>query len=72
MIYTTDALENFTRQLRKDTKTKGAFVNEDALLKRLYLVTMQITERWTMPVTRWHDIPAQLIILFGDRIVIPF
>lgn len=45
MIYTTNALENFNRQLRKVTKTKGAFVNDDALLKHLYLAAMQITER---------------------------
>ncbi len=43
MIYTTNAIENFNRQLRKVTKTKSAFVSDDALLKQLYLVTMQVT-----------------------------
>jgi len=42
-------LENFNRQLRKVTKTKSAFVSDDALLKQLYLVTMQVSEKWTMP-----------------------
>ena len=71
MIYTTNALENFNRQLRKATKTKGAFVSDNALLKQLYLVTMQVTERWTMPVRHWRDILAQLIIFFGERVSIP-
>lgn len=50
IIYTINAIENFNRQLRKVTKTKSAFASSDALLKQLYLVTMQITEKWTMPV----------------------
>lgn len=48
MIYTTNAIENFNRQLRKVTKSKSVFVSDDALLKQLYLVTMQVTDRWTM------------------------
>lgn len=71
MIYTTNAMENFNRQLRRVTKTKGAFVSDDALLKQLYLVTMQITQRWTMPVKLWRDILAQLIIFFQGRVSIP-
>jgi len=68
IIYTTNALENFNRQLRKVTKTKSAFVSGDGLLKQLYLVTMQVSEKWTMPVANWRDILAQLIIFFGDRV----
>lgn len=45
MIYTTNAIENFNRQLRKSTKTKGAFVSDDALMKRFCLTTMQVTEK---------------------------
>ena len=50
LIYTTNAIENFNRQLRKMTKTKSAFVSDDALMKILYLATMNITEKWTIPV----------------------
>ena len=50
IIYTTNAIENFNRQLRKVTKTKSAFVSDDALVKQLYLVTMRVTEKWTIPV----------------------
>ncbi len=68
IIYTTNALENFNRQLRKVTKTKTAFVSDDALLKQLYLVMIQVTDRWTMPVLHWQDILVQLMIFFGDRV----
>ena len=47
LIYTTNAAENFHRQLRKVTKTKGAFVSEGALMKMLYLSTMRVSEKWT-------------------------
>ena len=68
LIYTTNAIENFNRQLRKVTKTKSAFVSDDALLKQLYLVTMQVTDKWTMPIKDWGGILMQLMIFFGDRV----
>lgn len=68
IIYTTNAIENFNRQLRKVTKTKSAFVSDDALLKQLYLVTMQVTEKWTMPIKDWGSILMHLIVYFGDRV----
>lgn len=48
LIYTTNAIENFNRQLRKVTKTKSAFVSDDALMKIFYLATINITEKWTL------------------------
>lgn len=68
IIYTTNAIENFNRQLRKVTKTKSAFVSDDALMKQLYLVTMQITEKWTMPIRDWGNILMHLVIYFDDRV----
>jgi transposase-like protein len=68
IIYTTNAIENFNRQLRKVTKTKSAFVSDDALLKQLYLVTMHVTDKWTMPIKDWGSILMHLIIYFGDRV----
>ncbi len=66
MIYTTNAIENFNRQLRKVIKTKSVFVSDDALLKQLYLVTMQVSDRWTMAIKDWGNILMQLMIYFGD------
>lgn len=68
IIYTTNAIENFNRQLRKVTKSKSAFVSDDALLKQLYLVTMRVTEKWTMPIRDWGNILVHLMIYFGDRV----
>jgi transposase-like protein len=68
IIYTTNAIENFNRQLRKVTKTKSAFVSDDALLKQLYLVTVHITGKWTMPIKDWGNILMQLMVYFGDRV----
>lgn len=70
IIYTTNAIENFNRQLRKVTKTKSAFVSDDALLKQLYLITMQVTDKWTMPIKDWGSILMHLMIYFGDRITV--
>ena len=68
LIYTTNAIENYNRQLRKVTKTKGAFVSDDALMKMLYLATMNIVKKWTMPIRNWPQIMSQLYIYFGERL----
>ena len=68
LIYTTNAIENFNRQLRKVTKTKSAFVSDDALIKILYLTTMNIVDKWTMPIRDWGIILDNLMIYFGDRV----
>lgn len=52
LIYATNAIEAFNRQLRKVTKTKSAFVSEGALMNILSLTTMQIADKWTMPIRR--------------------
>ena len=72
LIYTTNAIENFNRQLRKVTKTKSAFVSDDALMKILYLATMDITKKWTMPIKNWPMILDHLVIYFGDRVNVKF
>jgi transposase-like protein len=68
VIYTTNAIENFNRQIRKVTKTKSSFQSDDSLFKLLYLITIDQTEKWTMPIRDWSLIFNQLIIKFGDRI----
>lgn len=72
IIYTTNAIENFNRQLRKVTKTKSAFVSDDALMKLLYLTTMSVTEKWTQSIRDWGKILDQLLIFFGDRVKIRY
>jgi len=68
IIYTTNTLEGFIRQLRKVTKTKSVFPNSDALRKSLYLATMDIMKKWTMPVADWGRTIAQFSVMFPGRI----
>ena len=68
IIYTTNAVEGYHRQIRKVTKTKGAFTNDMALLKLVYLATRNIEKKWTSPLQNWSLTVQQLYIKFGDRI----
>jgi putative transposase len=68
IIYTTNTVEGYHRQVRKVTKTKGAFSSENALLKLLYLTIERITEKWTSPLQNWSLTFSQLSIHFADRI----
>lgn len=68
IIYTTNAVEAVHRQFRKLTKTKGAFPNENSLLKLLYSGIINATEKWTMPVQDWPQALSQLAIFFPGRI----
>src|SRR5680860_303665 len=68
IIYTTHAVEGFHRQVRKVTKTKGAFTSDMALLKLVYLATRNIEKKWTSPLHNWSLTVQQLYIKFGDRI----
>ena len=68
IIYTTNAVEGYHRQVRKVTKTKGAFTNDMALLKLVYLATMNIQKKWTSPIHNWSLTIQQLYIRFEDRI----
>lgn len=68
IIYTTNMVEGFHRQLRKVTKTKSAFTSDNALLKLLYLVIERITEKWTSPLQNWSQSFSQLNIHFRERI----
>lgn len=56
LIYTTNVIEGFNRQLRKVTKAKSVFPTDDSLLKMLYLAMMDITKKWTG--RRQPDVPA--------------
>lgn len=68
IIYTTNAVEGFHRQVRKITKTKGAFTNDMSLLKLVYLATRNIEKKWTAPLHNWSLTIQQFYIKFGDRI----
>jgi transposase-like protein len=68
LIYTTNVIESFHRQLRKVTKGKGLFPTDESLLKMLYLVTCDVTRRWTVRVPHWGQVLAQLSVFFPERV----
>ena len=67
LIYTTNAIEGFNRQLRKVTKAKAVFPTDDGLLKMLYLAMLDITKKWTGRRQDWAVIHAQLSVYYADR-----
>lgn len=67
LIYTTNSVEGYNRQLRKVIKTKGAFPSGEAARKLLFLVNRDITRKWTAPVHNWAKILNQLAIRFEGR-----
>jgi transposase-like protein len=68
IIYTTNPVEGVHRQLRKVTKTKGAFVSDQALVKLLFLAYKRISAKWDMPTHNWGLTLQQLYLLFPDRL----
>jgi putative transposase len=68
IIYTTNTVEGYHRQLRKVTKTKTAYPTDESLLKILYLATMKISKKWNMPIRDWKSCISQLAIYFNDRL----
>jgi putative transposase len=70
LIYTTNSVEGYHRQLRKVTKSKGAFPTPQAARKLLFLAHREILKKWTMPIPHWPVILNQLVIRFEDRMPI--
>ena len=68
MIYTTNIIESYHRQLRKVTKTKTAFPTDEALKKIIYLATAEASKKWTMPHRDWKSCLSQFAIYYGDRL----
>jgi len=68
LIYTTNTIEGFHRQVRKVTKNKGAFPTDMALQKLIYLAHRNISKKWTQPLQNWGLTVSQLSIIFGSRL----
>ncbi|MCO4320032.1 IS256 family transposase, partial [Aliidiomarina quisquiliarum] len=67
-IYTTNAIESLNASLRKITKTRRSFPNDEAVMKVLYLALHQASKKWTMPIRNWKPAMAQFEIIYQDRI----
>jgi putative transposase len=68
VIYTTNAIESLNYSLRKLLKMRGAFPNDEAIVKILYLAINRVAKKWTMPIRDWKAALNQFVILFGDRV----
>lgn len=68
LIYTTNIIEGYHRQLRKVTKTKTAYPTDESLIKIIYLATAEASKKWTMPVRDWNSCLSQFTIYFEDRL----
>ncbi|TLN00704.1 IS256 family transposase [bacterium] len=66
-IYTTNAIESLNMSLRKVTKNRGSFPNDDAMFKLLYLALKNISKKWTMPIKHWKSALNQFSIIFEGR-----
>ena len=71
VIYTTNAIESLNMSLRKVTKTRGSFPNDEAIFKLLYLAMNNITKKWTRPISDWKAAMGRFTILFEDRMPKP-
>ena len=67
IIYTTNTIENLNRGIRKYTKTKTQFPNENSASKSIYMAIKNIEEAWNKPIPNWGLILNQYLIIFEDR-----
>lgn len=67
IMYTTNAIESLNSSIRKYTKTKTVFPDDQSVLKAVYLSVANVEKKWTFPVRDWGSVINQLIIKFGDR-----
>jgi putative transposase len=67
VIYTTNAIESLNMTLRKVTKARGSFPNEESLTKLLYLALENAAKKWTMPIHSWNSALNQFAIIYEDR-----
>lgn len=70
IIYTTNLIENLNGKIRKYTKAKLSFPNDDAVKKSVYLAINEIEKKWTMPIKNWAIVLNQFIIIFENRILL--
>ena len=68
VIYTTNAIESVNMSLRKVTKSRGSFPNDEALIKLYYLALRNISKKWTMPIQNWKAALNRFTILFEERL----
>lgn len=67
VIYTTNAIESLNSCYKKFNRQRSVFPNSTALLKTLYLSTMQVIKKWTQPIRNWAKVYGEFCIMFDGR-----
>ena len=70
VIYTTNAIESLNYSLRKVTKNRAAFANDESIYKIMYLAINKASQKWTQPIRNWRAALNQFAIIFGDRVTL--
>jgi len=68
VMYTTNAIESLNMSLRKVTKTRGSFPNDESAIRLLYLALGNISKKWTMPIQNWGAALNRFAIIYEDRL----
>ena len=70
IIYTTNAIESLNSSYRRLNRSRSVFPNETALLKALYLATLEVSKKWTMPMRDWGKVRGEFEIMYEDRLLL--
>jgi len=68
VIYTTNAIESLNYSMRKVLKNRGAFPNDESILKIFYLALNNVAKKWTMPIRDWRVALNQFVMMYSDRV----
>jgi len=68
VVYTTNAIESLNYSLRKVLKNRGAFPNDESIMKLMFMALQNVAKKWTMPIRDWRSALNQFVILFGERV----
>ena len=68
VIYTTNAIESLNSSYRRLNRQRSVFPDSQALMKALYLATLEATKKWTMPIRNWGRVYGELSIMYEDRL----
>ncbi len=68
IIYTTNTIEGFNRQIRKITKTKGGFNSDESLIRLVFLAYRDVSVKWQKTISNWAEIISQFSIVFKGRL----
>ncbi|WP_298219178.1 transposase, partial [Halothiobacillus sp.] len=68
VVYTTNAIESLNYSMRKVLKNRGAFPNDESIMKLLFMGLKNVARKWTRPIRDWKAALNQFVILYGDRV----